>query len=368
MKITCQRSILAAALKSCASVADAKSTMPELSMVRLTTNDGRLRCVATDLNVSIAVYVPCEGSDGDVLVPAAGIAKAVDLLPGDTVSVEVSNTSLLLTTGRIKQVVPLGGEPSRHPKQPVIAETWGAMPADALLHVLRGCLPAVCHDETRFHLNGVLLECDGSVVMGQATDGHRAHVMRRSCEATIPMGIIPARGCERIVAMLDGVETVQVAHSDRYRHLKAGETTLSVKVIDAKFPPLEQVIPKYQGSGVVISRGDLLGAARRVGFATDDNHGMVIDVAADAVSFEAKTTSSGFSAEESYLLDTDETRITAAVNPHYLADAVKSLEGDRIALRFGGALDPIAITDADACLGPKAVDVVVIMPMRGQSS
>ena len=192
MKLTCSRPALAAALRTCAGVADKQATMPALAMVRLTAKGSTLRCSATDLNVAVSVDVPTKGDGGDVLVPAAEFAKAVDSLPGLEVTLALEGSGhLAARAGKARQVVPLSIPARDAPKLPVADGQWQSAESVPLAEVLRACIPAICADDTRFRLCGINLVSAHGVLRGDSTDGHRLHTFRRSWDAEVPIGIVP---------------------------------------------------------------------------------------------------------------------------------------------------------------------------------
>jgi DNA polymerase-3 subunit beta len=368
MNLTINRVALAAALRTCAAVADSKSPTPILAMTRLTAKGKSLRCVATDLNLAVTVDVPCEGDGGDVLVPADVIAKAIDVLPGAEVMVTltVERTAIVCKAGKSKQTIGLGPSPRDYPKLPVVDGDWQSVETAALEAVLKGCQPAICKDETRFHLNGVLLSAGNGLLVGLSTDGHRGHFLRRSCDATFPPAIVPGDGVKAILAMLPGVEAVEIACSTHHRHVRAGATVLSAKLISEEFPPMGQIIPAYAGetAGVEVGRAELIAALRRTKHATDDMHGVRVIVGDDGLTLSSQLADKNIATEDGIDAATGDLRIVIGARASYLTDAATLIDGERVLLRFGGELDPIVVTALGDALTPTAGSGVVIMPMR----
>jgi DNA polymerase-3 subunit beta len=365
VKLSVSRAALASALKTCAHVIGSAPTMPVLANARMTVVRGKiLRCVATDLTVSLTIDVPCEGTTGDVLVPAAATAKALESLSGLEVSIALDGTSsLVLRSGKSKQIVPC--EPGRdYPKIPTAEGTWQTVPTSVLESVIGGCQAAICQDETRFHLAGIHMWATAGELVGQATDGHRGHAVRRSCDAEIPRGIVPERGSDLILELLKGNETIELACEANYRHVRAGSALVSVKVIDAKFPPFEQVVPSHT-HGVTVGRADLLTALRRTRLATDENNGVTLTVDESGLTLSSQLKVKGFAAEDRIEAETD-LRIVASVNPRYLAEAATATTADRVTLWFGKPLDPVVVTNEGEMLAPTSGSGALIMPMRVQ--
>ena len=156
-------------LRLAQSIADRKSTMPMLANVLLRVQNGasnprRLLVAATDLNVSISAELKLHsGSEGGLTVNAKALHDIVVNLPGDEVSIKkVENNWAEIKAGKVSYRIV--GMPDRDfPKIPDHREaTFSDLDAVTLREMIDRTLFSVCNDETRFHLNGVLFESNGS--------------------------------------------------------------------------------------------------------------------------------------------------------------------------------------------------------------
>jgi DNA polymerase-3 subunit beta len=135
---------------------------------------------------------------------------------------------------------------------------------------------------------------------------------------------------------------------------------LSVKLAEEQFPPYGKVIPQNQDKRVVISRGGLVDALRRMSLVSSDKSGGVrFQLSAGSLRIVSENPDLGEGSEE---LDVDYagTPLTIGFNAKYLLEALQALSDDQIALELAGELDPGVVrpaTDPNAFVG-------VIMPMR----
>ena len=136
-----------------------------------------------------------------------------------------------------------------------------------LLRILEGTLVSVSTDETRYHLNGVLLNVGRNYIEGVSTDGHRmSHVrfLRKSdfISDETPL-IVPTHGVKEAIKILKRNKDQSDAYiigNPSYFILSCGHERLEVKCIEGKFPHWEKSIPAY-GTGkscLTMDRGDLL--------------------------------------------------------------------------------------------------------------
>jgi DNA polymerase-3 subunit beta len=366
MKITVNRAALLAALKVTVPAAETRGTMPALACVRLAVDGRKLTIAATDLTVSATAEVPCVGDDGVALVGAGALLKVVDRLAGDEVRLTATGPNLEIASGRSKVV-----EPTLAANQAVkILQPDGpTSPVDpaALVEVLDACAPAICADETRFHLGGVQLTFgkDGNI-RGASTDGHRAHLRavdgKTTLYASAPV-IVPGRALGLMRKVLDGAEgEATLALKGSHLWVRVGTVTIGTKLIDATFPPVEQVVPATP-LAATLNKAELVGAIRRSALASSDARGLLLDLAGDEVCVSA---ADGDRSVRDYLkaTATGPGKLVHCASPRYLLEAIQAVPGDDVSIYADDQLAPVLFAAAGADATFAAGSLAVVMPMR----
>ena len=367
MKTTINRAALTQALKTCAGVADNKVPSPNLKSVLLRPAPGLIQAIATDLNVTVTIDVPATGTVAPVsmLVPAKRMLEVVSAAPGTEVSLSFDGGSFVeVKSGRWTGQVPTSGNPRDFPKVAECKSGLRPVPPESLQAVLKGCLPSVCKDETRFHLNGVLISAAAGVVRGVATDGHRLAKIERSCEHEWRPVIVPSKACRVIESVLDGAESLNVGVEDRWMFLRIGWLTIVSKLVDAQYPTWQQVVPQDHDNTATFDRTNLTESIERAKVALA---GVDIPIVSLAINGDAKIsarTSEGFTSDDLIDVEREGSDIGVAAAPAYLLDALRVLAGERVTLRCKGALDPLIFHPAGPKPTPDRGDLVVVMPMR----
>jgi DNA polymerase-3 subunit beta len=239
--------------------------------------------------------------------------------------------------------------------------TYSAVEAPVLREMIERTLFSVCNDETRFHLNGVFFECDGAKARMVSTDGHRLSKVERA----IPGGpkltagvIIPKKGLLEMKKVLDGGGTCKLAIKTPHLFLVQDDIAIAVKLIDAQFPPYEQVIPKEHKRAVVVDRSRLIDALRRAQLMSSETRGVKLAATNGMLTITSDNPDLGEVREE---LDADYTGEPIAIgfNPKYVVELLGQMASDQVTLALGGELDPGLFRPftGDEYLG-------VVMPMR----
>lgn len=345
-------------------IADRKSTMPMLTNVLLRTQGkNQLLVAATDLNVSLTAELKSHNaSDGGMAVSAKGLFDLVANAPGDEITLKkADNHWAEIRSGKVKYRI--AGVPDRD--FPKVPDHRGAAYATVESTVLGGMIDrtafSICDDETRVHLNGVFFESDGSKCRMVSTDGHRLSKVER----TIPNGpklsagvIIPERGLLEIKKVLEQGPNAKLAVKTPHVFLVQDDIAIAVKLIDAQFPPYDQVIPRDHKKIITVDRLRLIDAMRRAQLMSSDTRGVKVAADREGVTLTSINPDHGEVREE-LVAEYNGEPIVIGFNPKYVVELLTQMTSDQVTVALGGGLDPVLIC-------PLVGDdyLCVVMPMR----
>jgi DNA polymerase-3 subunit beta len=230
-----------------------------------------------------------------------------------------------------------------------------------LREMIERTLFSICNDETRFHLNGVFFESDGSKSRMVSTDGHRLSKVERTIANGPKLSagvIIPKKGLLEIKKVLEQGPSAKLAVKTPHVFLVQDDIAIAVKLIDAQFPPYEQVIPRDHKKIITIDRMRLIDALRRAQLMSSETRGVKFAAAREGVTITSDNPDLGEVREE---LDAEYggDPIAIGFNPKYVVELLTQMTSDQVTLALGGELDPGLIRPftGDDYLG-------VVMPMR----
>lgn len=276
MKISINRTALTRALKLASSTAEPKSPQPMLACVHIAADNAAVKITATDLTVSVTAWVAAKVTEaGAIAVDARAILDRVGSLAGDDVTITQDGMAIDVAAGRAKFRVPCLAARD-YPKVIEASGGWSTHDAPSIAAAFGAALPAVCTDATRFHLGGVFV--DGAHFV--ATDGHRL-ITRRIADSLGGKRIVPTKGVVQVLKMIGDAESCEVTWSDAAMFVRAGDVTISVKLIDAQFPPWKQAVPTT-GRTVRVARSDLAGVIDRARKVAGETDAVVLSFSADA--------------------------------------------------------------------------------------
>ena len=348
-------------------IADRKSTLPILANVLLR-SDGKERVLvaATDLTVGVSAELPCKvEKEGGLTLGAKHLFDIVKALPGeDLVLRRADNNWAEIKSGKAEYRL-VGMADRDFPKLPNHREvTFAKLDAGALRDMVGKTIFSASTDETRYHLNGVLFECDGKRARMVSTDGHRLSKVERDFPGGPKLAqgvIIPRKALAEVQRVLEGHDgPCELGLHQGHLFTRVGALALSAKLIDAQFPPYEAVIPKQHDKTVTVGRTALLDALRRISImASDRTFGIKLHVDDGSMTITSDNPDLGEAKEE---LDADIKggKLTVGFNARYLIDVISNIDDEEVKLELGGELDPGVIRPGS----PKNEYLGVIMPMR----
>ncbi|HEX4453806.1 MAG TPA: DNA polymerase III subunit beta [Kofleriaceae bacterium] len=345
-------------------IADRKSTMPMLANVLLRTQGkNQLLVAATDLNVSLSAELKSQNAaEGGITLNAKSLNELIASAPGEDITLKrADNHWAEIRSGKVTYRIV--GMPDRDfPRVPDHREaTYTPVESAVLREMIDRTLFSVCNDETRFHLNGVFFECDGSKARMVSTDGHRLSKVERTIANGPKLSagvIIPKKGLLEMKKVLESGPSCKLAIKTPHLFLVQEDLAIAVKLIDAQFPPYEQVIPKDHKKVVTIDRMRFIDAMRRAQLMSSETRGVKVAASKDGVTIASDNPDLGEVREE---LDAEYNGEPIAIgfNPKYVVELLGQMQSDQVTLSLGGELDPglIKPMGSDEYLG-------VVMPMR----
>jgi DNA polymerase-3 subunit beta len=361
----------------CQGVADKKSTMPVLGNVLLTTTESGLSLAATDLVLAVRGDLQAEiKRPGSVAVGAKDFFERIRMMPEGELVIEVDdNSTTIIRAGSSRRRYTIHGVPGdEFPNLPrANGDDWIEVEAAVMSRLITSTYFSISSDETRLHLSSALFELEDNRLRMVTTDGHRLSKMEirapeMSGEGTM---LIPLKGILELRRLCDeamsdseqeGSPMIRLLKSEPNVHFELAGFHFSVKLVDAQFPPYQQVIPAQSESSVRAPRGALSDALKAVSIAASDRTGGVkISLSKGALRVESESPEAGEGFDE-LPVDYDGDEFTIGLNAKYFLDVLASITDDDVILGLSGELDPAVIRP-----GGEAGDrdyLAVVMPMR----
>jgi len=271
MKFSCTQANLNKGINLVGKIVSAHGTLPILNNILLTTDSGRVKISATDLEIGINTWIGAKvESEGSITIPARLIQEFINTNNDETVSLKLENTTLNLASKKYKANIK-GIDASEFPVIPNIKKNvFAEISATDLGKALSQVAFASAIDETRPVLMGVLFKFEKNELKVVATDSYRL------AEKTIKLEkppvrdaqlIMPQRAILELNRVLSGQEgKVEMYLEENQILFVLGEIEFTSRLIEGSFPDYTQIIPQKNTTEAIISKDDFANSIKMASF------------------------------------------------------------------------------------------------------
>ena len=355
MKLTCLQENLNRGLGIVGRAVATRTTLPITNNVLLATDDGRLKLVATNLEMAISCWIGAKiEEEGSITVPARLLTEFVSSLPSDTIAVNLSpqTKTLGLKCARFEARIS-GIDAKEFPPIPSVDEgTNTEVEVEALRQAINQVVFAAATEESRPVLTGVCTQFEGNTLTLAAADGFRLAVFKMPIKNKVSEKIeviIPARTLAELNRLIgDDEETVNITLNPNKSQVlfRLKSTELVSQLVQGTFPNYSQLIPKSYNTRVMVNVAEFLRATKTASiFARDGSSIVRLVVTPGSESNPGKLAVSARSEE----IGDDVGEIDATVegtdakiafNGKYLTDVLSVLHESQVALETTNPSSP----------------------------
>lgn len=354
MRLSCLQENLNRGLAVVGRAVASRTTLPITQNVLLSTDKGRLKLSATNLEIAITTWIGAMiEEEGSITVPSRLLNEFVGSLPQDTIDISVTERpkNLQLRCGRFDARIN-GTDSEEFPPIPSIDEgVHMEISTPAFRSAIGQTVFAAATEESRPILTGVKMEVEGRQATIAAADGFRLAVHRTEIQgaAEEPVGvIIPGRALTELNRLLgDRDETVEmmVSATKAQALFRLSNVEMVSQLIQGNFPPYNDLLVdamKDIKTTAVIQLSDFLMAARSAAIFARDSSGIIkLQMTPGSTGSPGRVTISSRAEEVGEntgeidaQIEGEESKI--AFNSSYLIDVLSSMQGDTISLETSG--------------------------------
>jgi DNA polymerase-3 subunit beta len=355
MKLSCLQENLNRGLGIVGRAVATRTTLPITNNVLLSAEGGRLKLVATNLEMAISCWIGASiEEEGSITVPARLLTEFVSSLPSDTISINLSpqTKTLGLKCARFEARIS-GVDAKDFPPIPSIGDgITTKIEVEALRQGINQVVFAAATEESRPVLTGVDAQFEGGTLTLAAADGFRLAVFKLPITNSVSQKtevIIPARTLAELNRLIgDQEETIDITlnpnKSQVLFRLKSVE--LVSQLVQGTFPNYSQLIPKSYNTRVIVNKDDFLRATKTASIFARDGSGIVRLVVTPGselnpgkISVSARSEEIGDDVGEiDATVEGDDSKI--AFNGKYLTDVLSVLKEAQVALETTSPSSP----------------------------
>ncbi len=367
MKITVDRGALVDLLNLVSGVVVSRTPKPALTCVHVAAADNVLTLAGTDLEAAVRVSTnKVEVSEeGEALIPADKLSQIVRESVDPTLDISVAEDAAEIRTADSHFKIygyPVGDFPSI----PDFAGDADFQIGAADLHrLIEQTIFATARENSRYAINGVLVERDGNKLTVVATDGRRLAMAKGNCksagDAPKASAIVPTKALNMILRTFDDADqTVRVKVADNQILFATDEALLTSNLVEGNFPPYKDVIPKDGDKKATLHTDSLASGVRRAGLLTnEESKGVRFAFSSDGLLLTSRAPEMGEAEVNVEMPKYDGDGVEIGFNPTYILDALKVVDSSEVSIDLKAGNKPGVIRT-----GPDFL--YVVMPVNLQ--
>jgi len=383
VRIRLERDVLAEAVQWAARSLPTRPSVPILAGLMIRAADGQVVLSSFDYETSALVTVKADvADDGVALVSGRLLAEIARSLPNKPVEITSDATKVELVCGTARftlQTLPV----SDYPALPSMPEATGAITSEDFAKAVSQVVVAAGRDELLPVFTGVRMEIDGDTLSLLATDRYRMALKELpwNPRSTADQGaaLVPARVLsETARSMTSGSEVTlslsSAAAGDGLIGFEgsgaAGLREITTRLLDGEFPKVRHLMNVQATVTVRANTAEVEAAVKRVALVAERNTSLRMLIGDGSITLEAATGDQAQAVEalEAVVVDTTGQGLSmtaAGFNPHYISDALASLDAPYVQFSFTAPGKPCLLMGLDEIDGDPREDYRhVIMLMR----
>jgi DNA polymerase-3 subunit beta len=345
MSFTVSSTQLLKHINAIAGVIPAKSVLPIIQNIHFELDDTQLRLTGTDLEVTLrtALYVEAESDFAlNLALPNKLLTDILKALPEQPVEFapQEGNVVILKTDNGEYRINGLNGED--FPRMPQPDDTVSiSLPLDVLQRAIEKTLFAASTDDLKPAMNGVFFDLKPEHITFVATDAHRLVRYRRldvqSAEAVNFIVALKALKLVNSASSNSDEDSVRIEYNKTNVFFTFGNTLMVSRLIDARFPEYENVIPSTSANKLVINKKELLGTMKRLDiFSNKTTHLGRFQLAGNVLSVDAQDSDYANEAKEQLQCLYEGEEMEIGFNLAQMIEIINSIETEDVILEMGG--------------------------------
>jgi len=284
MKLSCLQENLSHGLGVVGRAVATRTTLPITNNVYISTDEGRLKLVATNLEMAISCWIGAMvEEDGAITVPHRLLNEFVNSLPNDKIDINLSTRTKTLELKCARFEARISGVDAKDfPPIPTVSEGINTrVEIEALRQGISQVVFAAASEESRPVLTGIDAQFDEDFLTLAAADGFRLAVYKLPLASKVDQKaevIIPARTLAELNRLIaDAEEAVEIVINPNKSQalFRMKDIELVSQLVQGAFPQYNQLVPQSYNTRVLVDVAEFLRATKTASIFARDGSGIV---------------------------------------------------------------------------------------------
>ncbi len=303
MKFIISSQSLLKQLQCIAGVLNSSNTLPILDNILFEIKEQVLTISCSDLESTITSKINIDAkSEGSIAIPAKILIDILKTFPDHPLTFSIDGNMSIEIASDYGKYKLSGFNGEEFPKSPIIESPSTVNISGFILQrAIEKTIFASGNDDLRPVMSGVFIQLSKNDVTFVATDAHKLVRYRKSkvSSSSESSFIVPKKPMNLLKGLLSNFEDdVIINYNESNATFRFGDTILTCRLIDGKYPNYEAVIPNENPNILTIDRNIFLQSIKRVSiFANKTTHqvrlkinGSELNISAEDIDFSNEAT------------------------------------------------------------------------------
>ena len=299
-----------------------------------------LTITSTNLETTIVSKLEVTTSeDGKIAVPAKILLETLKALPEQPITFilnkDTNGITLKSSYGEYKLA---GDAPDEFPNLPEEenVDTIG-LDSSVLHEAISHTLFATSNDELRQAMTGVFIQVDFNKIIFVATDAHKLvkYTFGNISSDNTSSFIIPKKALTLLKNALSDEGEVQMSFNNQNAFFTFDETRVVCRLVDAKYPDYNAVIPVDNPNVMALNRKDFQNSLKRIAiYANKTTNQVILNISDNSLTISAQDLDFSNEATEQLSCEYNGEPMTIGFNAKFLGEMLGVLDSSSITLNL----------------------------------
>ncbi len=340
MKFSVSSSELLKKLSLANGVIGTNTVLPILEDFLFSLQDNVLTITASNLETTIITEVEVAMEEGgQIAIPAKILMDTLKALPEQPITVEIDEgTKAVKITSAYGRYKLSGDSPEDYPELPSSDEVESiSIGGEILSKVLNKTLFATSNDELRMAMQGLYFQIEEEELIFVATDAHKLvkYSFKVDSKNTPNSFIVPKKGLMQLKNALDPDQTIELNYNSNNVFFKLEDTQIIIRLIDAKYPDYNAVIPYDNANILGLGRADFQNSLRRIAiYANKSTNQVVLNITDGSLTISAQDLDFSNEATEQLSCNYDGDTMNIGFNAKFLIEMLQVIGVDDVSFKL----------------------------------
>ncbi len=348
MRFICSKEDICEAVSSVSRAVSPKSTIPALEGIKVRVGEGSVELTSYNLEMGIRTTVSAETEgSGEFVASARLFSEFTRRMSGDDITFNVSDDLVINISSSATECSFPAMAADEFPDLPKVdTEKCFTVKQTVLRSMINQTSYACSTNESKPVLTGELFDIENNSFNLVAIDGFRLAIRNEITDSSEKFHfVVPKKTLMELSTLIrdDDEKLCRIFTNERHIIFELDNMILISRLLDGAFHNYRLSIPESFKTEVVINKRDFLNCLERCSLLIDDKNKSPIrcEVGNGVVKINCKTSIGKLN--DAISADISGEIVTIGFNNRLMFEALKAAEGDKVRIRFNGAMKVIEI-------------------------